>query len=389
MNTNERLATRRAEAFVELLDIPASYYRLAAERYASLSEWLHRPESAVARHRPAVYPQGSFRYGTVIPPLFKADEYDLDMVTELLLLTKTHKSQKELKALLGDEIKAYAEAKKFKRPPEEKNRCWRLDYADTVKFHMDILPAIPDDEAFQRRLVEFGVPAELAALAIAITDKRHAKYAVVDQDWPRSNPRGFAAWFEGRMRAQAQARIKDLLTRRVYATADDIPTWEWKTLLQRVIQILKRHRDVMFRENGDLAPISMILTTLSAHAYEGESDLFDALTNVLERMPNFVRQKAPRIPNPVNPAEDFADRWATDTRLEPAFWKWHTQAKADIAALASSYTRSKFQEFARQKLRLDISDDLAEKLADALPAEAKPTRPSVVIASPPKPWAKY
>ncbi|KAB2950144.1 MAG: nucleotidyltransferase [Phycisphaerae bacterium] len=387
MNADHRLATRRAEALVELLDIPESYYRLAAERYASVSEWLHRPDSAVARYGPAVYAQGSFRYGTVIRPLFRSDEYDIDIVNEFLWLTKAHMSQKELKALLGDEIKAYAVAKKFNHAPEEKNRCWRLDYADTVKFHMDILPGIPEDEVFKRRLVEFKVPMELAALAIAITDRRHEKYAVVDQEWPRSNPRGFAGWFEGRMRVQAQARIADLLARRVYSKADDIPTWEWKTPLQRAIQVLKRHRDVMFRENCDIAPISMILTTLSAHAYEGEPGLFEALTNVLDRMPKFVRQKAPRIPNPVNPAEDFADRWASDKRLEPAFWNWHTQASADVAALAIPYTMKKLQEFSHQKLRLDMPGDIAEVLADVLPAEAKPARPSVVIASPPRPWA--
>ena len=37
--------------------------------------------------------------------------------------------------------------------------------------------------------------------------------------------------------------------------------------------LLKRHRDTMFRHKLDVAPISMIITNLAAHAYGGETDL--------------------------------------------------------------------------------------------------------------------
>jgi hypothetical protein len=53
---------------------------------------------------------------------------------------------------------------------------------------------------------------------------------------------------------------------------EDVPTYELKTPLQRAIQLLKRHRDVMFVDNLDVAPISMILTNLAGHAYGGEAE---------------------------------------------------------------------------------------------------------------------
>ena len=156
--TDEHLIGKQVlEHIADLLDIPPSHYKLAIERYKSLGEWLHRPESCVAEYDPEVYAQGSFRYGTVIRPLLGGEEYDLDLVSQLAL-SKERVSQARLKELVGVEIKGYASAHNMNEPAHEGNRCWRLDYADDVSFHMDILPAVPDDDAFKRKLVTLGIP---------------------------------------------------------------------------------------------------------------------------------------------------------------------------------------------------------------------------------------
>jgi hypothetical protein len=324
---NIEYMNRLFELLVELLDIPRSHYEKATERYRSLGDWFHRDESGIAGYEPEVYPQGSFRYGTVIRPLVKTEEYDLDLVCQIAL-NKAQVCQSDVKYLVGTEVKAYAEAHSFKEPAEEKHRCWRLNYADHVSFHMDILPSIPEDSQTTASLIHSRVPSELAATAIAITDNRHPHYALIANDWPSSNPRGYARWFEGRMRGAAESRLRQLVQERAYATVDEIPTYEWKTPLQRSIQILKRHRDVMFMEAPEWKPLSMVITTLAAHAYGGESDLSLALFNIVEGMPTYIRSARPRVPNPVNPAEDFADRWATDPRYEQHFRLWHGQLQA-------------------------------------------------------------
>jgi len=191
MTRNTEHMSDLLQILIEALDIPPSYYRKAADRYKSLGTWLHREESAVAGFDPQVYPQGSFRYGTVIRPLDKNEEYDLDLVCELAL-PETAQSQEQLKNLVGHEVKEYAEANGMKEPAKEKPRCWRLNYADDVSFHMDILPAIPEEDAFTTLLVRHGVPKELADLSVAITDKRHPMYSDISREWPCSNPRGFA-----------------------------------------------------------------------------------------------------------------------------------------------------------------------------------------------------
>lgn len=99
---------RRLQALADLLDIPDSLYEQAKERYESLGKWLHRKESVVVAFAPAVYPQGSFRLGTVVRPLLRSDEYDLDLVCQMAM-DKSTTTQKIVKELVGHEVKAYAE----------------------------------------------------------------------------------------------------------------------------------------------------------------------------------------------------------------------------------------------------------------------------------------
>ena len=48
-----------------------------------------------------------------------------------------------------------------------------------------------------------------------------------------------------------------------------------------------------------------------------------------------MNQQLPRVPNPVNPQEDFADRWQEDPTLEKKFWWWLDKAKRDYDVLGS------------------------------------------------------
>jgi Cyclic GMP-AMP synthase DncV-like, nucleotidyltransferase domain len=376
------------ESIVESISIPLSYYKLAEERYQSIGNWLHRDESKVVAFDPHVGVQGSFRYGTVTRPLSDRDEYDLDLFCELQI-TKLTVTQKALKELVGEEIKAYAERYSFKEPPTEGNRCWRLDYADDVNFHMDILPCVPEDPAVINMMIQLRVPEHLAEKSVAITDKRHPLYAQVTRDWFSSNPRGLGDWFEERAKPAARSRMAHLVENRVYATIDDVPAYEWKTPLQASIQILKRHRDVMFKKNPEWAPISMIITVLAAQAYNGERSISAALSGIIDRMPDHVQASKPRIPNPVNPGEDFADRWAADHRYEQNFWAWYTSVKADIAKLPYLLQGNRLADSIVGIFSVSLPAEqirrLQSSLAVTVPAAAK-VSPSVHIASAPRPW---
>lgn len=374
------------ESIADLLDIPPSYYKKARDRYRSLGDWLHRDESKVAALNPEVYSQGSFRYGTVNQPLLKTEEYDLDLVCEVIL-SKDDVTQKHVKHLLGEEIKAYAQANGIKAPVIERNRCWRLDYADKVLFHMDALPCVPEDQQTIDDICGQGVPRELAGLSIAITDKKGEHYDDITGDWPCSNPRGIGNWFEEKARPSATKRLYELVEQRAYKSIDEIPSYEWKTPLQRAIQILKRHRDVMFATAPDFAPISMIITVLAGQAYQGETSLYAAIKGIVDRLPEHVASTKPRIPNPVNHGEDFTDRWASDSRYEKNFWLWHTAVNADVENLPALLGDERLVKEVRKSFRVDLTEDQTKELTPRIkvPAEAKAV-PTIHIGSAPKPW---
>lgn len=320
------------------LDVPDSAYEAAEKRYTDLGNWLHdRSKASCASFSPDIKPQGSFRLGTVTRP-WKREDFDLDLTCILQEgISKEAYTQKELKELVGQDLEKYRQERKIREKLEEKHRCWRLYYQDQLKFHMDAVPAIPEDETtrlvMQSRMMESGVEEPLAhsvsELTVAITDNREPNYNIVSPRWNVSNPEGYAKWFEYQME-QAREFLESRMLETVVAKLDQLPTYRWKTPLQICIQILKRHRDIMFENDPDGKPISIIITTLAARAYQGENDLESALERIVTTMGSFVRPTDPRVPNPVNTKEDFADKWPDDSRLEDNFWEWLTQVQKDF-----------------------------------------------------------
>jgi len=379
--------TQRLEKLLEGIDIPRSYYERAVDRYKSLSEWFCREQSEIAQYEPVVYIQGSFRLGLVNRPLHAREEYDLDVVCELRLLAKSGITQKELKEMVGREVKTYAKAHAMSEPPTESKRCWRLDYADEVRFHIDNLPCVHEDIEIIVRLVESGVEVQLAQKAIALTCTEHPEYELLTASWPMSNPAGFGIWFEGRFGSVGQRRRQLLVEAREYKSIEAVPTFALKTPLQQAIQLLKRHRDFMFANRPDLKPISMLITTLAALAYQGEEDLAEALTGILDRMPQFVNEQKPMVPNPVNPGEDFADKWSSVPGLEDNFWNWLDRARRDFERLLSSDDSDEVRSLAESKFGVRLPESPAQ--APAVLTGTRRSAPLIVVKDAPRPWGSH
>ena len=324
--------SRMLEHLSESLDISEFRFKEAEERYQAVGKWLERNDSIVEEYNPAIYTQGSFRLGTVIKPTTDEEKYDIDLVCQLDL-TKNQISQKQLKDMVGIEIKDYVRANNMKHPAKKTRRCWTLEYADETQFHMDILPCIPDSDAFKLILKSRGIPGSITEHAIAITDNTLPNYDNINENWLSSNPKGYSEWFKERMKIQFEAR-RMILAESIRAKAEDVPDYKVKTTLQRAVQILKRHRDIMFEKTPDDKPISMIITTLAAHAYNNEADLYDALDSVIKGMPNYIQTQngSPWIPNPVNPDENFADKWKENPKKELNFRKWLAQVEVELVS---------------------------------------------------------
>lgn len=246
-------------------------------------------------------------------------------------LSKNQISQKQLKGLVGAEIINYAQANNMNSIPEDGRRCWTLNYADGAQFHMDILPAVPDGKSFNLLLESKGLKNIWAGDAIAITDNTLPNYERIDTEWLRSNPKGYAEWFKERMKVRLKAQ-RELFAESTRTKIEDVPDNKIKTPLQQTIQILKRHRDIMFTDDQEDKPISIIITTLAAHAYNNEEDLLDAMINIVNNMPEHILVKGgvSWVSNPVNPLENFADKWQEHSQRERKFRQWLQQVRLDL-----------------------------------------------------------
>jgi len=268
----------------EELQISPTAHEQAVVRYTAVCDWLEADGSVVAVFNPTIYPQGSMKIGTTVKP-FRWDEYDLDFVCEFRLAVNSIQSPSHLLGLLESRLRGH---KVYAAILEVKNRCVRLNYAK--EFHMDILPACPDVSA--------------GGSCLFVPDRK-------SQTWKHSNPKGYADWFESRCGLGLQLLME---SRRLMAKAETIPAQEAaeeKAILKRVVQLLKRWRDIHYQRNPKLAPISMVHTTMAAHAYSGQHTVSEAMTAVLENFVSLIAHSKPRVYvlNPANPKEDLSERW--------------------------------------------------------------------------------
>lgn len=323
------------------LDITKTQFENLSQSYMAVGKFLENDEQFKECH-PVISPQGSLRLGTIIQPISKDDDLDVDLVYRLS--SKPYFwTQKAIKDKVGERLKS-SERYAPMLDKEEGRRCWTLLYRDNAdnpkeKYHMDILPCVSNsmyNDVFNRLSREAYSRDSVEQIAIRITDRESIGYATDtnEANWLKSNPDGYALWFASRCKQTSQlreAKVEDIIPIGKYT--------ENKTTLQRVVQLLKRHRDIMFRNDTDDKPISIIITTLAARAYNGEADIHDALINVVFAMESYIDRDDDGnsvILNPVNEEENFADKWPSHPKRKENFFKWLAQLKTDLRSLQSN-----------------------------------------------------
>ena len=306
------------EDLSKAINISDELFKAADEEYSGLGKWINKKtQEDKSEHNVSIYPQGSFALGTVIKPISDEDDYDLDLVC--LIEDGTNLSAEELKV---DLVKPWLlEYKKTKNEIEEKKRCWHVEYEDVPHFHMDVIPAIP------------RYPSNTKSTMISITDKDRERIPVYD--FQGSNPKGYIKWFFGRCRNRPVNSVDGKLITYDMAEQEDLKQNKNKTCLQKAVQLLKRHRDIVFENDLDNAPISIIITTLAGEIYKGENTIIDTIlgfANGVETYLNAHRKEdgSYSIPNPSYSGEDFADKWIEHPERQEAFFSWIKQLQKDL-----------------------------------------------------------
>lgn len=315
------------EGLIQEISVPDSKYEEAVDSYEAVGTWLSAENSNIAQYDPQIYPQGSFALGTAIKPT-NGNDYDVDAVC-LLQAKPEDITQKELKELIGSRLKAHTTYQNILDPKDGGRRCWTLKYADSRNFHLDILPAIPDSS------IQFDYSKyrnNIDNQRILITDTTNEDYELISKDWNKSNPQGYANWFQHEMEEKIRTRSGEVFN--ASESVETMPVYKRKTTLQKVVQLLKKHRDMHYGNNPD-KPISIIITTLATKAYNGESNLILALQYIIHHMEDFIEKRGNVywVENPTNSKENFADKWENEPIKSIIFHEWLGKLKHIILDL--------------------------------------------------------
>jgi Adenylyl/Guanylyl and SMODS C-terminal sensor domain/Second Messenger Oligonucleotide or Dinucleotide Synthetase domain len=208
--------------------------------------------------------QGSYKLHTLIRPVHKRDEYDVDLGVYVAWETAAGErwSPEALRRHVQASVLAYTDAagvlKGVDDPPKE--RCSRLKF--TRQFHIDVPAYHVDPRSGLTRL------------------------ATLSHGWERSDPEQMVQWFQARLDGDDRARVR------------------------RVVRYVKAWSALTFADQANARPSSLLLTVLCVDAFTariGERDLDDddllheIVTTIHERL------RADRhVQNPV-PADQDRD----------------------------------------------------------------------------------
>ena len=388
------------------LDISPTMHKYAVDRYNGISAYLESQGISAE-----FSPQGSFRTGTVTRPIKGGIESDFDIDTVCKISKKKDDTSPAIiKSSVGDALK-HCDTYLKKLLPED-DRCWTLKYADVtngVGLNLDVVPAVADTNSQISKLIIKGVQPAYAREAVSITEKK----ANQEYEWVSSNPKGFGEWFDSINARfltvnlyENKKRIfqENRLLFSAVSNIEDVPDYYVKSSLQRVIQLLKRHRDLYFEriENGDnLRPGSIIITSLSAKIASQATtvELSELLSFVVHGLKDYsllLQGKRPLvrfdgearnyidkrdqkwwIPNPVNPDDNYADSWTDETAK--AFFLWVDTVGMDLSDISvdnesrymAGLQASLGKEFVFNALSLN-TQSITAKIAKPLTHPTKP-----------------
>lgn len=345
----------------ENLSITETQHNAAVQSYKAVGNWLTNEDSDLAPYEPVISPQGSFIIGTTIQSINANDDIDLDVVCELNG-KRPDWTQKDIKELVGEQLSKH---KKYDSIlDDEGRRCWTLKYRENgnpnERYHMDILPAVNTRgySIITEKAYSNLKDQSYEDLVLSITDnERTPEYhtSTEPEEWLQSNPFGYAKWF---MNIADNIKGQRTKTFSLNESVNPTPKYQSDRLpLQRVVQLLKRHRDIMFQnystEDKKEKPISCIITTLAAKAYDGEDNIYDALLNIINNMEDHIEDRYDHhtggyvkwISNPTNEQENFADRWSIpDSKRERFFYDWLDRLKLEFNGLGNNFNRMNLNE---------------------------------------------
>lgn len=390
---------------IDQLDITPTMYQSAVTKYTSIAKYMEN--NGV---KAEMYPQGSFALGTVVRPSTKDPDaaYDLDFVCQFRK-TRDDLTAAELRENVGNILN---KNDLYGGKLTTYDKCFTIKYAEVggVGFSIDIVPAVDENAENKNQLRSKSNNPNLIDTAIAIP-----KHCEKNYNWITNNPKGYRTWFDTinePFNDASREQYRGILLEKnqlLYASVEDIPKGLDRSAMQRVIQILKYHRDMYYSKvnNGDnIKPISAIISTIVAHisssAPSTNMSVFDLLNHVLNEFAiyadhqhlteekfaenhhdkNVIDRKNGKwtIENPANPEDNLADQWNQNSDIPKYFFMWAKIVQEDLINSLKSCSDEDFRAIAESAFgQKAVANTWGTKYNKVLP---KPISP--VISA--KPW---
>jgi len=276
--------------------------------YGAVTKIISEDDGFFGSLEPLIYPYGSKAIGTTIKPL-KSDEFDLDFIVKVVYNWNKITQQEfidKLYHLLNNHGRYKGKVEKFRF-------CVRINYKS--QFHMDIMP---------------GCEITYKPEKLKVPDTKKTM-------WANRNPKGFILWFKSKFidnisNIYLNDYYKYLHSVEMKAEVEDLPDsqpYQVTQPLQRAVQLIKRRRDVYFKDNDEYATLSIILTTIAGMFYNQETSIFDTIDGIIGRVDRLVTSRGIHSPiEIVNPAdfneneadkEKFSDKWKEGERGEKLY----------------------------------------------------------------------
>ncbi|MBP8235496.1 MAG: nucleotidyltransferase [Rhizorhabdus sp.] len=279
------------------LQLPPGLHAKAVERYEAVCRYIERAGSPLEGRVSSFYPQGSMAIDATISTRGTDDEYDIDAVAEIIGGTE---GPEELLDLLEAALKGYPISR-----IERKTRCITLYYADGM--HLDVTPA-------RRRAAK----EKESVIAHAKQGRQH------EHRYVPMNAYGFCAWYNSK--APVEERFALALNRELYskhgfafdaAEVEQVPDQTpllIKSVTTVALQLIKRHRNILYADAAGRMPPSVVLSCHAGHAAVPGMGLADMVMRQARWTARAINEAARQsrlldVPNPEFHEERFTDRW--------------------------------------------------------------------------------
>lgn len=269
------------------IQLPDNKYDEIQNSYNAVAEYISNNNELAQDVDCNIYYHGSFATNTVIKPL-KGEDFDLDIVVEF----DSSKKKQTARQFYNDFLKTFTDGERYKNAEEYRNSV-RINYASN-NFHFDIMPSVP-------------LPSGSPALYVPDTKKR---------DWVIRSPKTYTEWFKCQTEKIKGYKIRFTDSKQYLMESEITPVkkpnpYEMTPILIRTVQLLKRMKDVFFKDyEGEREPQSIVITTLAAKYYDGETSVYEALFRIVSKMKQlYVNNNRFHVSNPSYPGEDFTAKW--------------------------------------------------------------------------------